>query len=70
VLAVGVVVFVLGVTAMYRVPVVQIDPMSLILIGLLIMVPAKLGWLIRMAKLSILMEMKQFEGRLMELLKK
>ncbi len=50
--------------------VVYIDCPTIIIVGLLLIVIAKLAWLIRQSKLTILQEMKQFELRIMEMLKK
>ena len=50
--------------------VVYIDCPTIIVAGLLIMIVSKLGWLIRQTKLSILQEVKQFELRITEMLKK
>ena len=50
--------------------VVYIDCPTIIIAGLLLMLVAKVCWLIRKSKLTILQEMKQFELRIMEKLKK
>jgi hypothetical protein len=50
--------------------VVYIDCPTLIIAGLLLMLVAKVCWLIRRSKLTILQEMKEFELRMTEMLKK
>ncbi len=50
--------------------VVYISCPIIIITGLILMLGAKICWLIRQGKLSILREMKQFELRIMEMLKK
>ena len=49
---------------------IYIDCPTIIIAGLGLMVFAKLCWLIRKSKLSILQEIKQFELRITEMLKK
>jgi hypothetical protein len=49
---------------------IYIDCPTIIIAGLGLMVFAKLCWLIRKSKLSILQEIKQFELRITEVLKK
>lgn len=50
--------------------VVYISCPTVIIAGLLFMLVAKVSWLIRQSKLTILQEMKEFELRIMEMLKK
>lgn len=50
--------------------VVYINCPTIIVAGLILMLVAKLAWLIRKSKLSILQEMKQLELRIMELLER
>jgi uncharacterized transporter YbjL len=50
--------------------VVYIDCPTIIIAGLLLMIVAKICWLIRQSKLTVLQEMKQFELRITEMLKK
>jgi len=50
--------------------VVYINCPTIIVAGLILMLVAKLAWLIRKSKLSILQEMKQLELRITELLER
>ena len=50
--------------------VVYINCPTIIIAGLILMLVAKVCWLIRKSKLSILQEMKEFELRITEMLKK
>jgi hypothetical protein len=62
---------VLGAVAMARQnDVINISAPAILLVGLIVLIAAKLQWIISRTKLSILQEMKQFEIRVTELLKK
>ena len=49
---------------------IYIDCSTIIIAGLLLVLVAKVCWLIRQSKLTILREMKQFELRIMDSIKK
>jgi hypothetical protein len=55
-----------------RIPggVINIDCPTIIVSGIVILILAKLGWRINTSKLAILEEMKQFELRMTEMLKR
>ena len=62
---------VLGAVAMARQnDVINISAPAILLVGLIVLIAVKLQWIISRTKLSILQEMKQFEIRMIELLKK
>jgi hypothetical protein len=67
---IGMALVVIGAIAMNRMSYIQIDPFTIVMAGFVIAMVANLGLLISRSKLAILQEMKQFELRITEILKK